>query len=66
MDPTLEILARIAKEARAFRDRICDDLRREGIIVEHRGEVTFKAEPYDGYGSIEWKNWAFTFPRRRG
>ncbi len=60
---TMKIMRIVAARAREFRDQVCDELEREGIIIEKRGDVEAVAVPATaGYGSVEWKNWTFSLP----
>lgn len=59
---TMKLLERVAVRAREFRDRVCDELERDGIIIDDRGGVDVVAEPITGCGSVEWKNWSFSLP----
>lgn len=60
---TMKVMQRIGRRAREFRDQVCDELEREGIIIETRGSVEAVAVPsLTGFGSVRWENWTFALP----
>ena len=61
-DRTMALLSRIGVKARAFRDDVAAELKREGIKIRDSGSVDVELEPFEGVGTVRWRCWSFEFP----
>jgi hypothetical protein len=61
-DRTLDLLRRIGIRARAFRDDVAAELRRDGVKIRDSGSVDVELEPFNGVGTVRWRCWSFEFP----